>query len=158
MISLVEAQQSRPTSAYFPPLFLTPFVSVDVLLADEEQASVKGGEHEAVIPGLPEELDVGGVGQAWNGDAVAVLGWRTERLGHLPLTHAPEGRHEGHSAEEERHDCLEEGEGWGTHPLQECHHARLKWGLGLMGESGWKCEFLTSIKIWASSFKYKSVG
>lgn len=85
---------------------------------------MKVGEDEAVVSGLPEELEVGGVGHAGNGDAVAVFSGCAQRLGHLLFPHTPEGGREGHGAQEERHDCLEEGEGRGTHPLQECHHAR----------------------------------
>lgn len=50
---------------------------------------MKGGEDEAVVPRLPEELDVGGVGDAGDGDAVAVLGGSTQRFGHLLFAHAP---------------------------------------------------------------------
>lgn len=91
-------------------LFLTPCVSVDVLLTNDEQTRVKGGEDEAVVPGLPEELDVRGVGHAGDGNTVGVLGGRAERLGHLLFALAPEGGHQGHRVQEERHDGLEEGE------------------------------------------------
>lgn len=106
-------------------LGLTSSVCVDVLLTDEEQPRVEGGEDEAVVPGLPEELDVGVVVQAWNGDAVGVLGGRAQRLGHLLLPRAPEGGHEGQGAQEERHDRLQEREGRRAHLLQESHRERL---------------------------------
>lgn len=86
---------------------------------------MKGGEDEAVVPGLPEELDVGGVGHAGHGDAVAVFGGRTERFRHLLFTNAPIGGHEGHGAEEERRNGLDEGEARRTHLLQERHAAGL---------------------------------
>lgn len=84
---------------------------------------MKGGEDKAVIPRLPGEMDDGGVGDAGDRDAVAVLDGRTERLGHLLFSHAPVGRHEGNAAQEERHNCLDKGEARGTHLLQECHRA-----------------------------------
>ncbi len=84
---------------------------------------MEGGKDEAVVARLPGELDAGGVGDAGNGDAVAVLGGRTKWLGHLLFTHAPIGGHKGCSTQEEGHHCLDEGEARGTHPLQECHHA-----------------------------------
>lgn len=102
---------------------LTPCVCVDVLLAGDEQAGVEGWEDKAVVARLPGELDAGGVGDAGNGDAVAVLGGRTEWLGHLLSAHAPVGGHEGHATQEERHHRLDEGEARGTHLLQERHHA-----------------------------------
>lgn len=88
--------------SYFYPFssHLTPCVCVDVLLTDEEQASVKGREDKAVVPRLPEELDVGGVGDARNGDAVAVLGGSTKGFGHLLFTHAPVRGQEGHATQE----------------------------------------------------------
>lgn len=100
---------------------LTPCVCVDVLLTGDEQAGVKLGEDEAVVPRLPGELDVGGVGHAGNGDAVAVFGGRTEGLRHLLSAHAPVRGHEGHAAQEERHKRLDKGEARGTHLLQEGH-------------------------------------
>lgn len=89
-------------------------------------------EDEAVVSRLPEELDVGGVGHSGDGDAVGVLGGCAERLGHLLLSHTPEGGHEGYGVQEERHDRLEEGQGRGAHPLKEGHRARD----GLEGEQG----------------------
>lgn len=89
---------------------LTPCVCVDVFLADEEQANMEGGEDEAVVPRLPGELDVGGVGHAGNGDAVGVLCGRAERLGQLLAPRAPVGGHEGHATHEERYNRLDEGE------------------------------------------------
>lgn len=87
---------------------------------------MKGGEDEAIVPGLPEELDVGRVGDAWNWDAVAVLGGGTEGLGHLLLAHAPVGGHEGGATQEQRHDCLDEGEARGAYSLQERHCTGVK--------------------------------
>ena len=87
---------------------------------------MEGGEDEAVVPRLPEELDVGGVGHAGNGDAVAVLGGRTEGLGHFLFPHAPVGGHEGDAAQEEGHHRLDEGEARGAHLLHERHHAGTK--------------------------------
>lgn len=87
---------------------------------------MKGREDEAVVACLPVELDVGGVGDAGNGDAVAVLGGSAEGLGHLLSTHAPVRRHEGHAAQEQRQDCLDEGEARGTHLLQERHGTGVK--------------------------------
>lgn len=103
-------------------LCLTSSVCIDVLLTDEKQPRVEGGEDEAVVPGLPEELDVGVVVQAGDGDAVGVLGGRAERLWHLLFTRAPEGGHKGQGAQEERQNRLEEGKGRRTHLLQESHH------------------------------------
>lgn len=125
-----------PTIVQKTLLLLTPGVSVDVLLAGEEQARVKGGEDEAVVARLPVELDVGGVGDAGNGDAVALLGGSAEGLGHLLATHAPVRRHEGRAAQEQRQDCLDEGQARGTHLLQERHGAGVKGGFGLVG--GWR--------------------
>lgn len=87
---------------------------------------MKGGEDEAIVPGLPEELDVGRVGDARNWDAVAVLGGGTEGLGHLLPAHAPVGGHEGGATQEQRHDRLDEGEARGAYSLQERHHAGVK--------------------------------
>lgn len=84
---------------------------------------MKGGEDKAVISRLPGEMHAGGVGDAGDGDAVAVLGGRAERLGHLLFAHAPVGRHEGNTAQEERHNRLDEGETRGSDLLQERHHA-----------------------------------
>lgn len=100
---------------------LTPCVRVDVLLAGDEQAGVELGEDKAVVPGLPEELHAGGVGHSGNGDAVAVLGGRAERLGHLLPAHAPVGGQEGHGPQEESDGSLDEGEARGAHLLQEVH-------------------------------------
>lgn len=86
-------------STHFPSP-LTPCVCVDVLLADDEQAGVEGGEHKAVVPRLPEELDVGGVGDARNRDAVAVFCGSAKGFGHLLLAHAPVRGQEGHDTEE----------------------------------------------------------
>lgn len=61
---------------------------------------MEGREHKAVVPRLPEELDVGGVGDARNRDAVAVLGGSTKGFGHLLLTHAPVRGQEGRDTEE----------------------------------------------------------
>lgn len=82
---------------------------------------MEDGEDEAVVPGLPGELDGGGVGHAGNGDAVNVLDGRAEGLGHLLPTRAPVGGHEGDAPREEGHNGLEEGEARGTHLLQESH-------------------------------------
>lgn len=90
---------------------------------------MKGGEDEAIVPGLPEELDVGRVGDARNWDAVAVLGGGTEGLGHLLLAHAPVGGHEGGATQKQRHDRLDEGEARGAYSLQERHRAGVKSGL-----------------------------
>lgn len=99
---------------------------------------MKLGEDEAVVPRLPGELDVGGVGHAGNGDAVAVLGGRAERLGHLLFAHAPVRGQEGHSAQEEGQERLHKGEARGTHLLQKRHHVGVKGGLGLVEEKqGW---------------------
>lgn len=87
---------------------------------------MKGGEDEAIVPGLPEELDVGRVGDARNWDAVAVLGGGTEGLGHLLLAHTPVGGHEGGATQEQRHDCLDEGEARGAYSLQERHCTGVK--------------------------------
>lgn len=87
---------------------------------------MKGGEDKAVVPRLPGELHVGGVGDAGNGDAVAVLGGRAKRLGHLLFPHAPVGGHEGQGTQEERHDRLDKGEARGAHLLQERHGAGIK--------------------------------
>lgn len=126
---------------------LTPHICVDVLLTGDEQASVKPGEDEAVVPRLPGELDVGGVGDAGDGDAVAVLGGRTERLGHLLFAHAPVGGHKGHAAQEERHERLDEGEARGTHLLQEGHHVGARGRLWLVEEKrGWR-ETWSNVKI-----------
>lgn len=83
---------------------------------------MKVWEDEAVVARLPEELDVGGVGHARHRDAPLELGGRAERLGHLLLARAPEGGGEGHGAQQEGHDCLEEGQGRGAHSLEEGHH------------------------------------
>ena len=83
---------------------------------------MKGGEDKAVVPRLPGELDVG-VGDAGDGDALAVLGGRTERLGHLLSAHAPVGRHEGSAAREKRHNGLDKREARGAHLLPERHQA-----------------------------------
>lgn len=108
------------------PLFsLTPLIYVDVLLTDDEQSGVKVGEDKAVVAGLPEVLNPGGVGDAGNGDAIGLLGGRTQRFGHLLLTHAPVGGHEGRGAQEVRQKCLDKGEARGAHPLHECHRARV---------------------------------
>lgn len=85
---------------------------------------MKVREDEAVVARLPEELDVGGVGQARHRDAPRELGGRAERLGYLLLARAPEGGGEGHGAQQEGHDCLEEGQGRGAHPLEEGHPVR----------------------------------
>lgn len=120
-------------SHFYPlPSSLTPHVRVDVLLADDEQAGVEGGEDEAVVPRLPEELDVGGVGHAGNGDAVAVLGGRAEGLGHLLFPHTPVGGHEGNAAQEEGRHRLDEGEARGAHLLHQRHHAGTK-ARGVLG-------------------------
>lgn len=116
-------------------MFLTPRVCVDVLLTGDEQAGVEPGEDEAVVPRLPGELDAGGVGHAGDGDAVAVLGGRTERLGHLLFAHAPVGGHEGHAAQEEGHERLQEGEARGAHLLQEGHRVGVGGRLGLVEET-----------------------
>lgn len=127
---------------------------------------MKGGEDEAVVSRLPEELDVGGVGDAGDGDAVAVLGGSTEGFGHLLFAHAPVRGHEGHPTQEQRHYGLDEGEARGTHLLQERHHSGIKRGFGLveeqwrwrqtnremdkysnMGYSAWKNESITSVSI-----------
>lgn len=93
---------------------------------------MKGREDKAVIARLPGELDVGGVGQAGDGDAVAVFDGRTERFGHFLFAHAPVGRHEGNTAQEERDNRLDEGEARGTHLLQERHRSGAEGGLGLV--------------------------
>lgn len=128
---------------------------------------MEGGEDEAVVSRLPEELDVGGVGDAGDGDAVAVLGGSTEGFGHLLLAHAPVRGHEGHPAQEQRHYCLDEGEARGTHLLQERHHSNEDMGwwrnrgdgdrqgdgqeemdkYSNMGDSAWKSERITSVSI-----------
>lgn len=54
------------------PNSLTPRVCVDVLLTGDKQASMEGGEDEAVITRIPG-LDVRRVGQAGNGDTVALF-------------------------------------------------------------------------------------
>lgn len=96
---------------------LTPGVFVDVLLADEEESGVEGGEDEAVVSGLPGELDVRGVGDSGHGDAVLVFDRRTQRLGNLLLPLAPEGGQEGEAGHEEGGRGLEEGEAGASHLL-----------------------------------------
>lgn len=78
---------------------------------------MEGREYKAVVPGLPEELDVGGVGDTGHGDAVAVLVGSAERLGDLLLANAPVGGQEGSGAQEERRQRLDKGEAWGSYPL-----------------------------------------
>ncbi len=87
---------------------------------------MKGGKDKAVVPRLPGELDVGGVGDAGNRDAVALLDGRAKRLGHLLFAHAPVGGQEDHAAQEERHHRLDKGEARGAHLLQERHRAGIK--------------------------------
>lgn len=101
----------------FPPPFLTPGICVNVLLADDEQACVEGREYKAVVPGLPEELDVGRIGDTRHGDAVAVLLGSAERLWDLLLSNAPVGRQEGGGAQEERCHRLDKGEAGGSYSL-----------------------------------------
>lgn len=62
---------------------------------------MEGGEHKAVVPGLPEELDVGGIGDARHGDAVAVLLGSAKGLRDLLLSDTPVGGQEGGGAQEE---------------------------------------------------------
>lgn len=50
---------------------------------------MKAGEDKAVVTRLPEELNVGGVGDTGDGDAVAVLDGSAKGLRHLLFTHAP---------------------------------------------------------------------
>lgn len=97
---------------------------------------MKGGEDEAIVPGLPEELDVGRVGDPRNGDAVAVFCGGAEGLGHLLLAHAPVGGHEGGATQEERHDRLDEGEARGAYPLQERHRAEVRSARAAGGMTG----------------------
>lgn len=87
---------------------------------------MKGGEDEAVVARLPEELDVGGVGDSRHWDTIGVFGGGAERLWHLLLTYAPVGGHEGQPAQEKGGKRLDEGEARGTHLLQERHYVRTK--------------------------------
>lgn len=87
---------------------------------------MKGGEDEAVVARLPEELDVGGVGDAGHRDAVGVFVGGAKGLWHLLLPHAPVGGHEGHPGQEEGGQRLDEGQARGTHLLQERHGVRGK--------------------------------
>lgn len=107
---------NQPRSPLTAPS-LTPSIRVNVLLAGDEQACVEGGEHKAVVPGLPEELDVGRVGDARHGDAVAVLVGSAERLRNLLLADAPVGGQEGSGAQEERRHRLDKGEAGGSYSL-----------------------------------------
>lgn len=90
---------------------------------------MKGGKNEAVVARLPEELDVGGVGDSGHWDAVGVFGGGAEGLGHLLLAHAPVGGHEGHGAQEQGGQRLDEGDARGPHPLQQRHGVRERRGL-----------------------------
>lgn len=90
---------------------------------------MKGGKDEAVVARLPEELDVGGVGDSGHWDAVGVFGGGAEGLGHLLLTHAPVGGQEGNAAQEQGGQRLEEGDARGAHLLQERHGVRDERGL-----------------------------
>lgn len=78
---------------------------------------MEGGEHKAVVAGLPEELDVGRVGDARHGDAVAVLFGSAQRLWDLLLSDAPVGGQEGGGAQEERRHRLDKGEAGGSYSL-----------------------------------------
>lgn len=122
---------------HFPLPSLTPGVGVNVLLAGDEQACVEGREHKAVVPGLPEELDVGGVGDTRHGDAVAVLVGSAERLWDLLLPDAPVGGQEGGGAQEEGGHRLEKGEARGAYSLKERH-----WLEGLSRRNNCKGEVL----------------
>lgn len=113
----------------FGLLRLTPLVGVDVLLAGDEEAGVKVGKDEAVVARLPEELDVGVVGDSGHWDAVGVFGGGAEGLRHLLLPHTPVGGHEGHAAQKQGGEGLDEGDARGTHLLQERHRVREKPGL-----------------------------
>lgn len=96
---------------------------------------MKGGEDEAVVARLPEELDVGGVGDSRHWDTIGVFGGGAERLWHLLLTYAPVGGHEGHPAQEEGGKRLDEGEARGTHLLQERHYVRTRIRAEAAGDS-----------------------
>lgn len=91
---------------------------------------MKGGEDEAVVARLPEELDVGGVGDSRHWDAVGVFGGGAEGLRNLLLSHTPVGGQEGHAAQEQGGQRLDEGDARGAHLLQERHHVGEKRGLG----------------------------
>lgn len=95
---------------------------------------MEGGEDEAVVACLPEELDVGGVGHAGHRDASLELGGRAEGLGHLLPARAPEGGREGQGAQQEGHHGLEEGEGRGSNSLKEGHHRRRRLVNGEKGD------------------------
>lgn len=127
---------------------LTPLICVDVLLAADEEPSVKGGEDETVVTRLPEELDVGGVGHSGHWDAVGVFGGGAERLRHLLLTYTPVGGHEGHPAKEQGGKRLDEGEARGTHLLQERHRVRTKHGLRFKRENSDKTNKQAKYRKW----------
>lgn len=78
---------------------------------------MEGREYKAVVPGLPEELDVGRVGDARHGDAVAMLVGSAERLWDLLLSDTPVGGQKGGGAQEERHHRLEKGQSGGSYSL-----------------------------------------
>lgn len=127
---MITAHQMHKLFSPVSRLFhLTPLVSVDVLLAGDEEPGVKGGKDEAVVARLPEELDVGGVGDSGHWDAVGVFGGGAEGLWHLLLTHTPVGGHEGHATQGQGGERLDEGDARGTHLLQERHRVREKPGL-----------------------------
>lgn len=138
MLLIITADNHRRITCRNYFLHLTPLVGVDVLLTGDEEPSVKGGKDEAVVARLPEELDVGGVGDPRHWDAVGVLGGGAEGLWHLLLTHTPVGGQEGHAAQEQRGQRLDEGDARGTHLLQERHRVQenrgLRGGWGFNGE------------------------
>lgn len=95
---------------------------------------MKCREDEAVVSGFPGEEDAGGVGDARDGDAVAVFGGRTQRFGHLLFTHAPVGGQEGEAAQQKGQGRLDEGQVRRAHLLQQRHHAVETGGFELMEE------------------------
>lgn len=96
---------------------------------------MEGGEYKAVVAGLPEELDVGGIGDTGHGDAVAVLLGSAKGLRDLLLSDAPVGGQEGSGAQEEGHHRLHKGEAGGSYSLQERH-----WSAGLSRRNSCKGE------------------
>ena len=100
---------------------LTPGVRVDVLLAAVEDAHVELWKDEAVVPGVPGEQDVGGVGHTRDGDAAPLPGERAQRLGDLLNPHAPVGRGQCRAAQGQRHHRLGKGQPRGAYPLQDRH-------------------------------------
>lgn len=107
---------------------------------------MEGGEYKAVVAGLPEELDVGGIGDTGHGDAVAVLLGSAKGLRDLLLSDAPVGGQEGSGAQEEGHHRLHKGEAGGSYTLQERH-----WSAGLSRRDSCKGEAFERIIFMAKA-------